>query len=201
MRRSVAVLLAFAAATGAADEDWQRVAERDGIVIERRGVEGSAVHELRATAHSPVPPAAIMATLWRHEEYVQFVPYLKRLDVLREETDTKLFYEQIHVPVARDRDATLRATRSFSAATGIYELSTRAVPDGGPPATSAYVRVRNSASLWRLVPAVDGGTEVTYTIRIDVGGLLPAWVVNAIQKDTTAKLVRAMLDRARQTTR
>src|SRR2546427_1635009 len=141
-----------------ADEAWQRVADSDGIVIDRRAVDGTAIHEVRATAHSPLPPSAIMATLWKHEDYVQFVPYLKRLDVLRDDGDTKLIYEQLHVPLLKDRDVTLRVTRTFSSETGGYEIASVAVADEGPPERGAHVRVRTSASRWRLAAAAGGGT-------------------------------------------
>jgi hypothetical protein len=194
-------LLAVLAAAGLAHADdggWQPVAHRDGIVVERRAVEGSSIREIRATAHSPLPPAAIMATVWRHDEYVQFIPYVKRLDVLRDDGDTKLVYEQIHLRLVKDRDIVARVTRTSDPATGAWEITGTAVPDEGPPASRGYVRVRTSASHWRLVPAAGGGTDVTYTNRTDVGGLVPAWIVNLIQKDATADLLRAMLDRAQQ---
>jgi ribosome-associated toxin RatA of RatAB toxin-antitoxin module len=198
MRRYLLAVFLIASVVRADDGAWQRVTERDGIVIERRAADGSSAREVRATTHSPLPPSAIMATIWKHDEYTQFVPYLKRVDVLRDDGDAKLVYEQIRVPLAKDRDITLRVTRTFSAATGLYEVISTAVPEEGPPETAAYVRVRTSASRWELAPAADGGTAVTYTLRTDAGGLLPAWIVSVAQRDTAAKLVRAMLDRARQ---
>jgi ribosome-associated toxin RatA of RatAB toxin-antitoxin module len=196
MRGWLLVLLALAGVAVADDGPWERVGERDGIVIERRAVEGSPTGELRLTARSPLRPAAIMATLWRQQEFPQFVPYLKRLDVLRDDGDAKLLYEQIHVPLLKDRDVTLRTKRTASPDTGVYEVTTVAAPDEGPPEDGRHVRVRTSESRWRLAPAADGGTEATYTIRTDGGGAVPAWIVHAAQKDAAAKLVRAVLARA-----
>ena len=193
----VLLLLAPIALAGTDEGHWERVTERDGIVIERRIDDPSPVRELRAKTHSLLAPAAIMATLWKHEDYVHFVPYLRRVDVLRDEGDSRLVYEQIRVPLVKDRDTVLRFTRSFSTATGVYEMSSRAVPEEGPPEGNGYVRVRTSQAHWTLAPANDGGTELTYTLRTDMGGLVPAWIVNAAQKDAVAKLIRAMLDRAR----
>ena len=119
-------------------EEWERVADRDGVVVERRSVEGSSVLEVRATAHSPLPPAVIMATLWKQNEYCEFVPYLKRLDVLQDGGDTKLVYEQINVPFVKDRDVTLRATRTLFPETGEYEVTSIAVPEG-PSESPDYV--------------------------------------------------------------
>src|SRR5437762_3124526 len=161
MIRCLLAVLALAGVAHADGGDWERIADRDGVVIERRGVEGSSVREVRVTTRASLPPAAIMATLWKHEDYVRFVPYLRRLDVLRDDGDARLVYEQIHVPFLKDRDATVRFTRSFSAATGVYEVSSRAVPEEGPPEGEEYVRVRTSQAHWSLVPADDGGTAVT----------------------------------------
>ena len=191
----VAVLLAGGVAA-ADDAGWQRVAERDGVVVESRATSKPSVYELRATARSSLPPAAIMGVLWKHEEFPQFVPYLKRLDVLRDEGDVRLLYEQFHVPVLKDRDATVRVTRAFSPATGVYEMTSIATSDDGPPPRDDYVRIRESRGQWRLVPADGGGTAVTYTIRADVGGLAPAWIVRIAQRDVATRFVLAVLDRA-----
>ena len=153
------------------------------------------MHEIRATAHAATTPAAILATLWRHEEYTQFVPYLKRLEVLRDDGDTKLVYEQFGIPVLRDRDRVVRVTRTTDAASGTCDLTIVAVTDEGPPPDPDHVRVTRSTAAWHLVPA-DGGTDVTYTVKTDGGGIVPGWIVNAAQKDAVPKLVRAVLDRA-----
>ena len=201
MRRGLLAVLLLVAGAQADEAGWQRVAEHDGIVIERRTDDGPSVHEVRATTRSALSPAAIMATLWKHDEYVQFVPYLKRLDVLRDEGDAKLVYEQLRVPLLKDRDLTLRVTRTFSPATGAYEVTSVAAPGEGPRESSAYVRVRTNVGRWRLEPTAEGGTAVTYVLRTDPGGLVPAWIINAAQKEVTAKFVRAMLDRAQQNNR
>jgi hypothetical protein len=193
VRWTLAVLLL---ACGAHADDWRRVADRDGIVVESRSVDGSPIQEMRMTTHSPLPPAAIMRTLWKHEEYVEFNPYLKRVEVLRDDGDTRLLYQQIRVPFVKDRDVTVRVTRSFSRETG-WETRSAAVPAEGPPESKDYVRVRMMEARWRLVP--DGtGTAVAYDVRTDTGPWVPAWIVNRAQRDITAKLVRAILERAEE---
>ncbi|HJQ82475.1 MAG TPA: START domain-containing protein [Candidatus Binatia bacterium] len=198
MRGPVAGVLLLAAVGHAADGDWERLGERDGIAIERRTTAGSPIRELRFTTHSPVPPPALLATIWKHQEYPQFVPYLERLDVLRDDGDSKLIYEQIGLPLLKDRDVTLRVTRTTSAE-GVREVTSVAVPDEGPPESGDHVRVRTSRSLWQLAPTDDGGTAVTYRIGTDAGGGIPAWILDRIQRDAAVKVLRAMLERARRT--
>ena len=198
MRGHAVALLLLACVSQAGDGEWERLGEREGIVIERRSVGHSSIRELRLTARSPLPPAVLMATIWRHEEYAQFLPHLKRLDVLRDEGDAKLIYEQIRVPLVKDRDLTVRVTRSFSPDTGTYEVASLAVPNEGPPESRDYVRVRTSLTRWSLAPVPDGGTAVTYRICTDAGTRLPAWILDRIQRDAGVKILRAMLDRARE---
>jgi len=193
--RALVVLLALAA-SARAEPAWRRVSERDGMVVETRSVEGSAMREVRVTTHDALPPDAIMTTLWRHEEYPRFVDFLEQVAVLRDDGDSKLVYERIRVPLGRDRDTTLRITRTH--ADGGWEVVSTAVPDEGPPPGAGYVRIRASRSVWRLAPGLTGGTDVSYEIRTDAGGLLPGWIVARVQNTAAAKFVRAVLERARQ---
>lgn len=188
------VLLAVRSA--GAETAWRHVADRDGMTIEARSVDDATRREVRVSTHDPLSPDAIMATLWRHEEYPTFVDFLEQVDVLRDDGDSKLVYERIRVPFGRDRDTTLRITRT-RAGDG-WEVVSTATPDDGPPPAAGYVRIRASRSVWRLVPGADGGTDVSYQIRTDAGGLLPDWLVARIQNAAAAKFVRAVLERARQ---
>jgi len=190
-------VLTVVRAAAATEGAWQRVGDRDGVAIETRALPGTSQREVRATAHAAVPPATVVAVLWDHRAYPQFVPHVRSLDVLRDDGDTRLIYERIGMPVVKDRDVTLRVTRTFDAASGVWEIVSDAAPDAGPPVARGYVRVQNSHSVWRLVPA-NGGTDVSYDIRTVAGGLLPGWIVAGAQKDGAAHFVRAVLDRARQ---
>ena len=194
MRRLLIALLVIPALAGA-DDGWRRQDVEDGIVIETRDVAGSPLHEVRATTHTDVDPPAIAAVLWRHEEHPSFVPHLRHVEVVRDAGDERIVYEQISVPFLRDRDVVLRARREIDA-TGVIDVRTTAIAGEGPPETSRFVRVRESAGHWHLEPASGGGTDVTYTIRSDVGGTLPAWIVNRAQHEAVPDVVRAMLARA-----
>lgn len=175
-----------------ADDAWRRIAADHGIVVEARDVPGSSLREVRATTHAAPPPAAILAVLWRHEEHPQFWPHVRHVEVVRDAGEERVVYEQLDVPLLKDRDVVLRARRT-TGADGTVDVETSAIADEGPPATSRFVRIRTSAGHWHLVPA-DGGTDVTYTIRSDVG--LPAWLVNRAQRETVPDVVRAVIARA-----
>lgn len=196
-RLAVLVALGLAACAVHADDGWRRVDVEHGIAIDAREVEGSTLHEVRATTHADVTPAAILAVLWRHEEHPTFVPHLLRADVLRDAGDERIVYEQISLPVLKDRDVVLRAKRTVDATTGAIDVTTASITGEGPPPSSRFVRVESSAGHWHAEPAAGGGSDVTYTIRTDPGGRVPDWIVNRAQREAVPDLVRAILDRAK----
>lgn len=179
-----------------ADALWHVLSDRDGMVVERRLHDGSAFYEVRATAHSPLPPAAIFETIWKQREHPQFVPYLKRLDLLAESADERLAYEQVAVPLARDRDYTIRLLRRVDPETQRYEITFVTANEAGPPPDKGHVRVTEIRGRWLIEPGRDGkGSRVRYEVLSQPGGAIPTWVVNRVQGEAAAKLVRAMLQR------
>lgn len=191
MRRALLLTLLLASAV-AADEP------ADSMQIETRDVEGTSQREARVTVHAAASPVAILGVLWRHEEHPRVLPRVRNLEILRDDGDERLIYQQIAVPVGKDRDVVLRVRRTIDAATGVIDVRSATVTDEGPPPTSQYVRVRTSAGHWHLVPAAGGGTDVTYTLRTDGGGGLAGWVAGYAQRDAVADLLRAVLERARR---
>jgi len=191
----LAASLVLAAVAPAAAE-WERLSDKAGLLVERRAVAGSSSYEVRATARSPLPPAAVFDTLWNHREYPRFIPHLKRLDLLSDTGDERVAYEQVAVPLARDRDYTVRLRRHVDAAAQRYEILFASANDAGPPPDGRHVRVPSIKGSWTIEPGADGrGSVVRYSVQTEPGGAIPAWVANRAQRDAVAELVRAVLRR------
>ena len=189
------LVAARAVAQAPGGDGWRRVDEEHGIAVDARDVPGSSLHEVRASIHSTIPPATIAAVVWRYEEHDRFVPRLAHAEVVRDVgADERIVYEQLAIPLLKDRDVVLRARRE-TAADGTIDIRTTTIDGEGPPPTSRFVRVQTSAGHWHLAPAA-GGTDVVYEIRTDVGGAVPAWIVNRAQREAVPDLVKAILDRA-----
>jgi ribosome-associated toxin RatA of RatAB toxin-antitoxin module len=187
------VLLVSMAWTG---DDWETVAHDEEILVERRREPGTTFYEVRASTHSLFPPLVIFATLWKHEEYGEFVPYLKKLEILKQSAHEKVMYEQIKMPpLVSDRDYTVKIIAEHDATNGVIQIRFVAVSDEGPPEQPNYVRVKHIRGGWTLVPTADGGSDVTYIIASHPGGTIPAWIINTAQKEATPNLLKAMLQR------
>jgi ribosome-associated toxin RatA of RatAB toxin-antitoxin module len=178
--------------------DWQVLSSKEGLLVERRPAEGS-LYEIRATTESSLSPAAIFETIWKQREHPEFVPHLKRLDLLSEAGDERLSYEQVAIPLARDRDYTVRLQKRVDADAQRYEVAFATANDAGPPPDKRHVRVPSIRGRWLIEPGPDGkGSMVRYEVFSDPGGALPSWLLNRVQGDAVAKLVRAMLQRTRE---
>ena len=176
---------------------WEKLSDERGVVIERRVVPGSTLPEIRATARSPLRPSVIAETIWNYHEYPQFIPNLKRLDILSDTEDDRLTYEQVSVPLLSDRDYTVRVRKRADTAAQRYEISFQTENDTGPPPDRRHVRVAHIRGKWTAEPAADGaGSLVRYQVQAEGGGSVPNWVADRVQRTAAANLVRAMLDRA-----
>lgn len=185
----------------AEEPPWQRVTVKDGVTVERRAVPGSKIFETRALTSSPVPPAQLFAVIWDRRAYPEFVPYIKRQDILWERGDEVLFYDQVKVPLVADRDYVVRSRREIDAATQVHRIVFYSADAEGPPPQKGHVRVRDIRGSWELRPAPGGGTDVTYMLHSDPGGHIPTWIVNLVQKKEVPRFLRLMLERALKKTR
>jgi ribosome-associated toxin RatA of RatAB toxin-antitoxin module len=199
-RRLLAALLAVVGlltATAVSAVEWNKLSEKDGVLVERRVVPGSRIGEIRVTAHSPLAPAAVFETIWKHQEYLEFVPFLKQLKLLSDTGDERVAYEQLAVPLVKDRDYTVRFRRRMDPTIHRYEISIESANEAGPPPDGNHVRVTNIRGGWITEPGPDGkGSLVRYEMTSDPGGRIPAWVADRTMRHAAADLVRAMLKRA-----
>jgi ribosome-associated toxin RatA of RatAB toxin-antitoxin module len=177
--------------------EWEKLSEKDGALVERRVVPGLRIPEIRVTAHSPLAPVAVFETIWKYQEYPEFVPFLKRLNLLSDTGDERVAYEQLALPFVKDRDYTIRFRKRVDPATHRYEIFIESANDAGPPPDGSHVRVTKIRGGWTTEPGPDGkGSLVRYEMQSDPGGRIPAWLADRTQRHAAADLVRAMLKRA-----
>jgi hypothetical protein len=182
-----------------AGADWETLSDTAGLRVERRPVVGSSTYEIRATARSPLSPAVIFDTLWNQREYPQFIPHLKRLDLLSDSGDERVIYEQVAVPLAQDRDYTIRLQKRVDAAAQRYEILFASANEAGPPPDGHHIRVRRILGSWTVERDSGGkGSLLRYDLLTEPGGAIPTWVANRAQREAVAALVTAVLKRARQ---
>ncbi len=165
--------------TGAAEEKWQQVTVKDGVVVERRSVPGSSFHEHRARFSVKVSPDGLLDAIWSGIND-QLPITVKQRKVIKQADGEMILYDQIKTPVVSDRDYTLRIYK-VPHQDAQREVCFETVNHLGPPPEPHHVRIPMVRGRWLLSPAADGGSDVTYTVYSEPGGSIPAFVIRGAQ--------------------
>lgn len=86
-------------------------------------------------------------------------------------------------PVAKRR--AFVKSKAYPVEAGAYELETKAYANASTK--KDYVPVTEMNSIWKIVNAGDGKTQVTTIAHMDPAGKIPGWVANAFVVDTPFK--------------
>lgn len=159
----------------AADEGWQHYADKNGITVERRAVEGSKFYEHRARVSVKKRPQVVLDAIWWG--VMNALPKtVKKRTLLRSSENEVLVYDELKTPVVSDRDATIRIWRTGN------EIRFETHNELGPPPNSKYVRLPVVRGYWSVEPEGDGA-RLSYICYSEPGGSIPAWMVRGPQAD------------------
>ncbi len=160
------------------DEGWVDRGGRDGVRLAIRDRQGSKIREIRAIAEVDAPPERVLAVLADVEHYPQFMPPTEEVRLLRREGDAAVYYMEINPPVVARRDYCFRvAFEHFP--DGKLRSHWELEPSGCLPERSGVVRVQATDGEWILEPREGGKkTQALYRCHIEIGGQVPAWMVN-----------------------
>jgi hypothetical protein len=192
---------------GARPPQWSLHDRRDeaagGYAVYRQELAGSEIPAYRLEAVLDAPPAAVAAAAARTAADPEARDANMDKTVLRDDGDTIVVYSYIHMPLVADRDVITRAELSRDPATGVHRMSWQ-VSDEGPPPKPGVVRLTRSSGAWEFWPLPDGRTRVVYENHTDIGGSIPAWIVEPMMDDTVVQNFvrlreRVARDRAIQT--
>ena len=173
---------------------WRAARTVDGLKVERRDVKNSAFEELKVSTQSTRPLAALCDAVWGRDAKVEG-DFKKRV-IIRETESDRWTYEQVHVPVVKDRDCVMHAQLLAAAGTGRCEVAFESGADPSWPRRNDHVRVGAVRGRWTLEPDADGKVAVTYVIYSEPGGGVPAWLARGGQVDAAVAFMKTILSRA-----
>ena len=192
---------------------FERAAEtRDGITVWMRASPdpACAVKEVLAEARfGDVPVAALWRAVGDVHRYDEFVPFVKRSDVIRtcDRTGDAWVYNVVKPPVASPRDYVIRVSSDAPAGSPGSPAATNAsssvlrsswtIDDAhGPNPKRGTIRLRQNRGSWELTDDGRGGCAVKYRVFTDPGAALPGWLVDVANKTSVPDVLRAFAKRA-----
>ena len=174
---------------------WRFDRTVDGMRIETREAMDAPFREIRVTAVSSADLQTLCDAVFAPGSSSKPEGRFKKREVLRETETDRWTYEQISVPVVRDRDYVMHAHLDVPATQGRCEVSFRTESDPGYPPVRGLVRIPCIHGHWSLVPE-NGAVRVSYEVYSDPGGEIPPFLVRAGQRDAAVQFMRTILERA-----
>jgi len=173
-----------------------------GFSIYKRRLPGSDVDAFRLEAVIDAPPGVVAAAFRKNIVDPRVAQARTTKTVLRND-DVAIIYSYIDMPLVSDRDVISRCERDPDTEEGVIRYRWSAVEEG-PARQEGVVRLEKSDGSWEfrpLAPETPGGRERTLAvneIHSEVGGSIPAWLVNRLMLETVTDGVsdlRARVDR------
>jgi hypothetical protein len=174
---------------------WRVVGEEDGVRVEQRDADSGPFGELRLVAKSEAALETLCDVVWGDGKIDPNEPNLKHREVLEEQPNMRITYEQVAVPVVADRDYVVKRTRMVSK--NSCQVAFESVTDRGPKSQPGHVRIPRFYGSWTVRPTAHG-SMVTYVIYSDPGGGVPPALARGPQRNAAKEWMRMILAKARR---
>jgi len=194
MRRVIAAALVagWVGAMAAGPVEWspmRQAQSRDDISTWARPIEGMAVKAFKGQTEVPVSAWAVLALLADTDSLAAWV-FQGKQSAHPEGTPADQAYLRFKgVWPADDRDVLIRTTVRQQA-DGRILVESREV--AGWPEQGCCVRIPLLKNTFTLTPLPGRWTRVEFQTQIDLGGLVPAWLANAVSTEAPLKTLQGL---------
>ncbi len=164
---------------------WELKQYKDGISVYTRKVEGSNTVEFKGEITVKSNLAGILAVIDSVPEYTKWMHNCggsKRIKKINEYSGYSYYVIETPWPVT-DRDACVFYKVSQNPSTKVVTIDITGVKDYIPPKPDK-VRIPLVKASWQLIPVSRGLTKVIYQAHSEIGGYVPAALVNAYITET-----------------
>jgi len=200
--------MAVPADTGAPDwqpemHGWSHLRQVGMTEIYRKPVADSPFPALLARTRLPVPAEKVFRVISDYDHFADFVPAVNESRVLEKSGAITRVYQRLGLPMLfADRHYVIQVTDIPDAANGLVRVNwrldanqTRAL------STTEAVLPETFTGFWRLTDIPDGsGCDAIYSIHVDPGGQIPAWLFSRAAEHYVTDVVAAVRNRLRLNT-
>ena len=167
-------------ATTFPQNNWELRRNENGIAVYSRKVADVSFKEIKVECELPGTPAQLVRVIKDVAHHPDWVYGVKKATLLKKKSDADFIYHtesDMPWPVT-DRDLVAESKVHPVSNNGLVTIEVHSLKDY-LPAKIGYVRVPYSEASWEIVPLPNNKIKITYLFRVDPGGTIPAWLVNA----------------------
>jgi ribosome-associated toxin RatA of RatAB toxin-antitoxin module len=172
---------------------WELIKNEDGIKAFTRKAESSDIKQVKVITNIKSTLSALVAIVRDVKSHPKWIYRCKKAETLKKLSNTEIYYyneTEAPWPVS-NRDIVTHALIKQDEKTKIVTITSTGLPEYIPPKKD-IVRIKKLNSKWIFIPKSDGTVDVTSLILIDLGGELPAWIVNMAVADGPFETVYKM---------
>jgi hypothetical protein len=160
-------------------QDWELKKNKEGVKVYTKSNPISPFDLLKAECNINVGTNQLLKLIFdvsRHTEWVY--NSVQSVTIKKISQYDIIYYGETYAPwPVSNRDLIIHLTAITDSTSGICNITAISEPTL-KPLVDGKIRVPRSISKWKLTPINDQTTHVIYTLDIDPGGSLPAWLVN-----------------------
>lgn len=177
----VTTLLLLYTTAGFSQTDWKLKNEKDGIKVYMSQVSDSKFKAIKVECELDATLSQLVKVLLDVRTCPEWVDHTKSCTLIKQVSPAELYYySEINIPwPAQNRDFVAHLIVHQNPETKVVTVDGPAVP-GFVPVKDGIVRIHSSKGLWILTPVKKDLVKVVYTLQVDPGGNIPAWLVNLL---------------------
>lgn len=160
-------------------EAWKLSIDKEGIKVYTSSVPGSKVKAIKVVSTVNATASELVAVLLDVNASDKWVYHTKVCSLLRKVSPSELYYySEVSLPwPCENRDFVAHISVSQNPESKVVLVDAPAVP-GMVSSKEGIVRVSHSKGKWLITPVDRSHVRVDYTLLVDPGGAIPAWLVN-----------------------
>jgi hypothetical protein len=189
----LALFLLLNGSRALAQRDWKLNTETDGIKVYLAAVPNSKIKAVKVLGEFKSTPAALVAVLMDVQHGTEWVYHTKSCRLIKQISPSELYYySEISLPwPAENRDFVAHLSAYEKAKTHVVTVDGPAVP-GFVAERDGIVRIGHSDGQWIITPHGSDQIDVQYTLQVDPGGNLPAWLVNTFAAEGPIQIFKKL---------
>lgn len=171
-----------------AQTDWKLKKDNDGIRVYVGEVQGSKFKAVKVECMLNASASQLVKVLFDVSNCPDWVDHTKSCSLLKQVSPSELYYySEVDIPwPAKNRDFVAHLTAHQNPETKVVTVDGPAV-SGYVSEKKGIVRIQSSKGLWIITPLSKSRVNVIYTLQVDPGGNIPAWLVNMLAADSPMK--------------
>ncbi|NCD69704.1 START domain-containing protein [Mucilaginibacter agri] len=171
--------LIFSVIAAHAQDNWKLKTEDEGIKVYMRSVEGTSFKAVKVNCQLEATPAQFVAVIMDIKNSVSWAYHTKSATVLKQVSPSELYYySEVAVPwPVENRDFICHIMVKQHPKTKVITIDAPCIGDYIPQ-KQGIVRVTQSVGKWVITPLGNNKLDIEYTLALDPGGNVPAWLIN-----------------------